>query len=530
MDSVVHFPASDEERLRRLKVEVERLVRLPSDERRLYLETEDYDARFGVDRAAVRRMVEAGVKDIEKKQRAEQTEQQRTEDRAERKRDREDRRVRQDEARDRKGAERARKEFERIEREQEAKRKKRETAFAEIADLPKLTHETRLREAAKRLKEDYAILVEEFAIYCAKRTIPEDLEPWPDPVNAAELLAEIEAKFRRYVVAANAIVTASVLWAVFTYLTEIAVYAPKLVFTFPERDAGKSAALDVLRWIVQRGYPAVEVTGAVLFRILDRLRPTPVLDEADSLFERRTVLAFIMNASWANNGVKIPRTGSRGEIVEYDVYGTQLIGMRGMKMPDTTASRCITCLVWPKLASEVVEEFDKLDDAEFKAIRRKLQRLAVDNAVALKAAAPEFPPGFNNRVRMNWKLLFAIADLAGSEWSARARKAALELEVGCDEPSENKRLFAALRDVWSKAEERPSESLCKALAGHPSGEWANFRGKGPINPIALAALLRPFGIRPIHGMHPTKRSTKTCGGYRRSQFEDAWKRLLQKPS
>jgi putative DNA primase/helicase len=182
-------------------------------------------------------------------------------------------------------------------------------------------------------------------------------------VDTAELLAEIEAKFRRYVVASNAIVTASVLWTVFTYLTEIAVYAPKLLFTFPERDAGKSAALDVLRWMVQRGYSAVEVTGAVLFRITDRLRPTLVLDEADSLFERRTVLAFIMNASWANNGVKIPRTGSHGEIVEYDVYGTQLIGMRGMKMPDTTASRCITCLVWPKLASEMVEEFNKRDDA-----------------------------------------------------------------------------------------------------------------------------------------------------------------------
>jgi putative DNA primase/helicase len=81
------------------------------------------------------------------------------------------------------------------------------------------------------------------------------------------------------VVASHAIVTASVLWTVFTYLVEIAVYAPKLLFTFPERDAGKSAALDVLRWMVQRGYPAVEVTGAVLFRIIDRLRPTPVLQK-----------------------------------------------------------------------------------------------------------------------------------------------------------------------------------------------------------------------------------------------------------
>jgi hypothetical protein len=393
-----------------------------------------------------------------------------------------------------------------------------------------MTHEARLREAAKRLKEDYEVLAEEFEVWAARRAMPEDLEPWPDPVDATELLAEIESKFRRYVVASPAIVTASVLWTVFTYLTEIAIFAPKMVFTFPERDAGKSAALDVLRWMVQRGYPAVEVTGAVLFRIIDRLRPTLVLDEADSLFERRTVLAFIMNASWSNNGVKIPRTGPKGEIVEYDVYGTQLIGMRGMKMPDTTASRCIICFMWPKLASEVVEEFDKRDDAEFATIRRKLQRFAADNAMALKSAAPEFPPGFNNRVRMNWKLPLAIADIAGGDWPKRVRTAALELETGRDEPSENIRLFAGLRDVWGDALKRGSTDLCKALAAHPSGEWANFRGKGPITPHQLAALLRPFGIRPQHNLHLDGSAKRNEGGYLRTQFETAWERLLQKPT
>jgi hypothetical protein len=198
-------------------------------------------------------------------------------------------------------------------------------------------------------------------------------------------------------------------------------------------------------------------------------------------------------------------------------------------MPDTTASRCIICLVWPKLASETVEEFDKRDDAGFKTIRRKLQRLAADNAVALKAAAPEFSPGFNNRVRMNWKMLLAIADLAGGEWPERARAAALELEAGRDEPSENIRLFAALRDVWGDAEKRTSNYLCAALAAH-SSEWANFRRKGPISQHQLAALLRPFGIRPVHNLHPRGSAKHNQGGYLRLQFENAWARLLQKPT
>jgi hypothetical protein len=204
--------------------------------------------------------------------------------------------------------------------------------------------------------------------------------------------------------------------------------------------------------------------------------------------------------------------------------------MKKLNMPDTTLSRCIICMIWPKLASELVEDFSHGDDDKFRVIRRKLHRWAIDNALALRAGKPELLPGFNNRVRMNWKMLLAIADLAGGEWPKRARNAALELETGRDEPSETIRLFAALWDVWGEGQKRTSKSLCAALAAHPSGEWADFRGKGPISPHQLAALLRPFGIRPVHNLHLAGSSKDNQGGYLRSQFECAWARLLQKPS
>jgi len=144
-------------------------------------------------------------------------------------------------------------------------------------------------------------------------------------------------------------------------------------------------AQDVLYWMLLRPYAAVEATGAAVYRIVDRLRPTLTLDEGDTLFARRNVLAHIINASWANNRRKVPRVGAGGKIEEFDVYGTQLISMKGLRMPDTVLSRSIVCLIWPKLASELVEEFDYQDDDEFKIIRRKLARWAVDNAVALRA-------------------------------------------------------------------------------------------------------------------------------------------------
>ena len=528
---VVEFPVGDEEKARRFHAEVARMAAQP-ESYWLFLIDTDHIQKFGATKEQFEQAIRAVLAEQEKKAKEDRGELRRREDRAERQRTKEKeserKEARQGRVEERKRQEREEREARKEAEREEARRKKQNEAFAEIAELPKLTHEVRLKEAAKRLGEDFEILVEEFEVFLAGRTIPEELEPWDEPVDTAELLKAIETKFRRYIVASDAIVTASVLFTPFTYVVEVATHAPKLLFTFPLKDAGKSTALQVLRRMVQRPYVAVEATGAATYRIIDRLRPTLLFEEADMLF-RRTLFIHILNASWANDGSKVPRVGLGGKIEEFDCYGAQAISMKGMRMPDTTLSRCIVCLIWPKLASEVVEEFGYQDDDEFKVIRRKLTRWAIDNAATLRDAKPDFPPGFNNRVRMNWKMLLAIADLAGSKWSKRVRNAALELETGRDEPSEMIRLFAALRDVWGDAEERTSESLCWALAEY-SEEWADFRGKGPISQHQLAALLRPFGIRPIHNLHLTGRAKENQGGYRRVQFENAWARLLQKPS
>jgi hypothetical protein len=218
---VVGFPNTEEERARRLKQEVERLAALPTVEWLFYLETGELAEKHGIEPAKLKQMVETTIHPNEKKAHEAKADDRREKQEVERKQERENRLSRQEQERARKEAERARKEAERIEREQQARQKKRDAAFAEIAELPKLTHAARLKEAAARLGEDFEIL-------------------------------------------------------------------------------------------------RVEATGAAIFRIVDRLKPTLLLDEADTLFERSTVLAHIINASWTNGGQKIPRVGPRGDVVEFD--------------------------------------------------------------------------------------------------------------------------------------------------------------------------------------------------------------------
>ena len=456
-----------EERARKLTVEVERLARLPTTEWLYYLESGDTARKYGIEPGKLKQMVEAAIKANEKTAR-----EAKADDR------REKRQVERDDRRSRQQQERARKEAERLAREQEERRKKHELLFAEIATLPRMTHTVRLQEAAKRLSEDFDELHEEFEVYFAARSIRPEEEPWPEAVGAAELLAEIETKFRRYVVVSDAIAAATVLWVVFTYVVEIAAHAPKLLFHFPEKDAGKSTALGVLRHMVQRPYAAVEATGAAIYRIVDRLKPTLLLDEADKLFQRNTVLAHIINTSWTNSGQKIPRVGAGGVVVEYDPYGTQAIAMKGLDMPDTTLSRCIPCMIWPKLPSEVVDDFNYLDDDEFRTLRRKLVRWAVDNATALRDANPEPAPGFSNRIRQNWRTLLAIADLAGGGWPKRARAAALELRADDNaEPTDGVKALAVMAGLLRGRKEITSAEVVAALTADPTSEWCDFRGK-----------------------------------------------------
>src|SRR5262249_46517099 len=69
---ILEFPnaeVSPEERARRLKVEVERLASLPPVERLFYIECENVAEKHGVSRAAMKAMVEATIRENEKKAR-----------------------------------------------------------------------------------------------------------------------------------------------------------------------------------------------------------------------------------------------------------------------------------------------------------------------------------------------------------------------------------------------------------------------------------------------------------------------------
>jgi len=507
-----------EERARRLKVEVERLAGLPAVERLFYIESDGVAEKHGVSRAVLKEMVEATIRANEKKAREDKAEDRQRIRRVEKNKVTAQRELAREQAKQKREQDQADKEAER-------KRKERKKAFEAIGKLPVLAHEARLAEHSKRSGEDLDFLRDEFAAYYVPADIDtKPIEPWDQPVDTHTLLIELMAQLRRFVVVQDDVAIAITLWILFSWVHEVAVHSPLLVATSAEPDSGKSTLLGVLGFLVPRPYSVVELTGTNIYRIVDLKNRTLLIDEADQLFRRKAALAEIINAGWTRGSARIPRI-VHGVIHEFDAFCPKVIGMLGLNLPSTMASRAIVCMLWPKLPSEQVADFRHVDDDDFTTLRRKLMRWAADNALLLKDANPVMPPGFSNRVTANWCLLLAIADVAGGLWPEWARAAAVKLSHQRHQPSERLRLLAALHPLLATREQITSAELVELLIADPDGEWAEFRGRGPITQRQVAALLAGFEIFPVV-LHPTKQASLSRRGYRRSQFGDLFARFL----
>jgi Protein of unknown function (DUF3631) len=199
--------------------------------------------------------------------------------------------------------------------------------------------------------------------------------------------------------------------------------------------------------------------------------------------------------------------------------------MKGKRLPDTTLSRSIVIELKRKRADDQVEHFRSVDDPGLGELRQRALRWSIDNAEALKDAEPDMPAGFDNRLGDNWRLLFAIADLAGGEWPEKARQAARVLSEVADTASIGTRLLADIKTAFAgvEADVISSGELVAKLTAEPDAPWSEWRSGKPITQNQLARLLKPYGIAPEQLRVTADHQIR---GYHRARFVDAWERYV----
>jgi putative DNA primase/helicase len=352
------------------------------------------------------------------------------------------------------------------------------------------------------------------------------VEPWPEAVDGDALIRDIMRRVLRHVILTQDQALTVALWIIMAWAHEgAAIYSPILMATSAEANSGKTTLLNVIGFLAPRSLCTVGATEAVLFRSIERWGPTIIVDEADTLLVHNEPLRAVINSGWTSGSGVLRCAGSDKTPHLFPTFCPKVIGMKGRKLPDTTMSRCIIIEMKRKKPSDRVDHFHHLDDPELANLRRRAQRWTMDNIATLKTAEPELPTGFDNRLGDNWRLMLAIADLAGGEWPDQARQAATAVAKITDALSVGVKLLADIRDIFaSKAVHRiPSAELVEALVEIEGPPWANLKAGKPITKNGLALLLAPFGIASGNIRVGGDRVAK---GYQVAQFQDAFERYL----
>lgn len=403
-----------------------------------------------------------------------------------------------------------------------------------LASLSPVEYEKTRKSAAKRLKIEPHRLDKLIEKERAGETEPRDgqalalsaPEPWPEPVDGQELLAEIVAAIKLYVVIDDHSAIIVALWIIGTHVFDLFTIFPRLAITAPVMRCGKTTALDVIRLLVPRPLPTANISPAGVFRIIEKMRPTLLIDEFDQFLGERKELIGILNAGH-RQGEKVVRcVGDRHEPRAFDVFTPAAFAGIG-KLPLTLADRSVDARLRRKRPEEKVLPF-RVDRTEhLAALARKISRWTADCRLTIAAADPDLPLALGNRAADNWRPLIAIADAVGGVWLHGARTAA---EASARFTLEESKGVLLLEDARSIFDERNvaelfTKELIDDLKVIEERPWREWQDGFPISPRQIAALLEPFEIRP----KSVRRGDQTAKGYKRVDCEDAFSRYL-KPS
>jgi Protein of unknown function (DUF3631) len=350
-------------------------------------------------------------------------------------------------------------------------------------------------------------------------------EPWPDPVNGAELLDALVATFRRYLSLPEGAAETLALWVVFTHAIDASAVAPRLAIISPIPRCGKSTLLGLLTRLVRRPLPTSNLTPAVAFRVIHQDQPTLLMDEADTFFAVRFELTGIVNSGHSRDtAFSLRCEGDDHRPQRFGTYAAIAIALIG-KLPPALQDRSLVMRMHRRRQDEKIERFREDKAGDLTELKRKAIRHTADNLSTLATFDPDIPDNLNDRAADNWRILFAIADIAGGHWPVTARRVATV--ISGDEEDATPLVAQLLHDIEEMFAEQgvdrlPSAEICRALDRREDRPWGTLEEGWPITPHRLASMLKPFGIRP-KGMR-INGGTQTPRGYMRDQFADAWAR------
>jgi hypothetical protein len=353
--------------------------------------------------------------------------------------------------------------------------------------------------------------------------------------DLAQVLRDVTAYIRRYVVADDRYYPILALWVVHTWCFDASEVTPYLWIASPEMGSGKTRLLEVLEVLVAKPWRVVEPTEAVTFRMIHSVRPTLLLDEVDLVFARdrghdaQAGLRGVFNSGY-RRGAVVPRAADFGRKLEsFSTYCPKAFAGIGRNLPDTVVDRSIKVPLRRRLIDEVVERFSTTRQMlEAEPLRERIKDAASAADPFLREWREWLPPEAllsSDRHAEVWEPLFAISEAAGHEWPVKARELA---EWTSEERARNLPpgilLLQHVRDAFGEDTQfLSSTDLMRLLVDRDDGPWVSYwELQTRKDLMELARKLREFEVHPVQRREGDDRAR----GYERRDLLEAWRRYL----
>jgi len=325
---------------------------------------------------------------------------------------------------------------------------------------------------------------------------------YPHAVNGAELADSICEIIQKHMRLSKHQASVVALWCIGTYCMGSWRIWPKLLINSPQKRCGKTTLLTVVEAMCLNSFVVASITPAVFYRVIEKYKPTILIDEGDISVSKNDELNAIINAGHTRRTSKVVRCGAAANNFEpevFDVWAPQVIAAIGV-LKDTLHDRSIIVPLERKSSDQVVERLP----VDFFEGNRKLRsmclRWSLDSAELLANGKIVIPSCGNDRAEDNWLPLFALTEVLGGQWPEKVRSAYVAMT---STPSECENVGEVLlSDIsgvitgYGSKDVIFSRVLVSMLNGLEDAPWSEFSGGKRLTQHKLANLLKPFRIRP----------------------------------
>jgi putative DNA primase/helicase len=134
-----------------------------------------------------------------------------------------------------------------------------------------------------------------------------NVEPLAAPVDGAALLNNLRQVFRRYIVLPKGADIALPLWVLHAWTFDAGEISPFMVLVSPVKRCGKTSVLILLYYLTSRSELASNISPSAIFRYIEEIRPTLLIDEADAFVKDNEELRGILNSGHTKAAANVIR-------------------------------------------------------------------------------------------------------------------------------------------------------------------------------------------------------------------------------